>query len=226
MATTAECSHGSRTEVTSDGELEWRFAAFLAGHPTRSFDLGGVRWTYRPAGSGAEGLVLLPGAAGGGEAYFLLAGELSERFRIVMIEYPPVSGLDEILRGLAEILGREGIERTALLGGSFGGMLAQAFLLRFPDRASRVVLSATAPPSAERAPRNERWLRRVRWIPMGLFRGLMRLLIRKLTRGVTIGRAFWRRFYLQAVATWSREHIESQYRVSIDFEPKEVAAEP
>lgn len=213
---TTDPSWRSGAEVTSD--LEARFEAFLADHPARSLELGEVRWTYRPVGTGSEGLVLLPGAAGGGEAYFPLAEELSDRFRMVMIDYPPVPGLAEMLDGLAEILKREGIERTALLGGSFGGMLAQAFLLRFPERTSRVVLSATAPPDAERAPVNERWLRRVRWVPMGLFRGLMKLLIRKLTRGVTIGRAFWRRYYLRAIGGWSRERLESQYRMSIDFD--------
>jgi pimeloyl-ACP methyl ester carboxylesterase len=151
--------------------------------------------------------VLLPGAAGGGEAHFLLAEKLANRFRIVMIHYPPVAGLDEMLDGLVEILKREGIERTALLGGSFGGMLAQAFLLRFPERTSRVVLSATAPPLAERAPVNERWLRRLRFLPLGLFRGLMRLVIRKLTPGVTVGRGFWRRYYLRAIDDWSRERL-------------------
>lgn len=111
-------------------DLDERYHAFLARHPRQNLDLRDVRWSYRPAGIGPEGLVLLPGAAGGGEAYFLLAEELLDRFRMVMIDYPPVSGLDEMLDGLAEILSREGIERTALLGGSFGGMLAQAFLLR------------------------------------------------------------------------------------------------
>lgn len=199
-------------------DLAERLDAFLARYPRQDLERAGVRWSYRPAGSGEEGLVLLPGAAGGGEAYFLLVQELLDRFRMVMIDYPPVSGLEEILQGLAAILDREGLPRTALLGGSFGGMLAQAFLLRFPERTSRVVLSATAPPVAERAPQNERWQRRIRWVPMGLFRGLMRLLIRKLTKGVQVGRTFWRRYYLAAIDGWSRERLESQYRMSIDFD--------
>lgn len=218
METTNDPSRGPQSGMPGDLDLEARFAAFLAVHPTRSFELGEVTWTYRPAGAGSEGLVLLPGAAGGGEAYFLLAEELADGFHMVMIEYPPVSGLDAMLDGLVEILRREGIERTALLGGSFGGMVAQAFLLRFPERTTRVVLSATAPPLAERAPANERWLRRLRFVPMSFFRGLMRLVIRKLTRGVTVGRSFWRRYYLRAIDGWGRERLESQYRVSIDFD--------
>lgn len=122
-------------------ELAIRFEAFLREHPEKTLRVGPVDWSYRVAGRGEEGLLLLPGALGGGEAYFELAESVSSEFRSILIDYPLVSGLDEMLSGLASILAREGIDRTALLGGSFGVMVAQSFRLRFPDRTTRVVLS-------------------------------------------------------------------------------------
>lgn len=154
-----------------------RFDAFLREHPERTLRVGSTDWTYRIAGSGAEGLLLLPGALGGGEAYFALAESLSSQLRSILIEYPIVTGLDEMLSGLAAILEREGFERTAVLGSSFGGIVAQAFRLRFPERTTRVVLSSTGPPDSDRAPRNQRWLELLRYVPMPLVRALLRVAI-------------------------------------------------
>jgi pimeloyl-ACP methyl ester carboxylesterase len=135
-----------------------------------------------------------------------------------MIHYPVVAGLDELLDGLTALLDTESLERTALLGGSFGGLVSQAFLLHHPERTTRAVLSATGPPRLSRAAVNEKWLQRMRWIPIALFRGLLRLVVRKLLAGVEQDRELWKRFYLGAIDSLDRPQIESQYRVSIDFD--------
>jgi pimeloyl-ACP methyl ester carboxylesterase len=195
-----------------------RFEEFLLEHPEKSLRSGATMWTYRIAGSGTEGLLLLPGAVGAGEAYFALAESLSSELRSILIEYPVVRGLDEMLSGLAGLLEREGIDRTAVLGSSFGGMVAQAFRLRFPERTRRVVLSSTGPPDAARAARNQRWLARLRYVPMPLLRGLLRLLVRSLTSRIPRDREFWRRYYRDSLDGLTREQLESQYRVAIDFD--------
>jgi pimeloyl-ACP methyl ester carboxylesterase len=199
-------------------DLAIRFEAFLREHPRKTLRIGSTDWAYRIAGGGTEGLLLLPGAVGGGEAYFALAESLSGELRSILIEYPIVTGLDEMLSSLAGLLEREGIERTAVLGSSFGGMVAQAFRLRFPERTSRVVLSSTGPPDSARASRNERWLALLRHVPMPLVRALLRLLIRKLLSRVPREREFWQKYYERALRGLSREQLESQYRVAIDFD--------
>jgi pimeloyl-ACP methyl ester carboxylesterase len=194
------------------------FETLQHSHPLRHLRFSEVDWAYRRVGDGPEGLLALPGAAGGGEVYFPLADALGSRYTMVMIHYPSVPGLDELVAGLAAILDAEGLERTALLGGSFGGLIAQAFLLHHPERTTRAVLSATGPPRAARAAFNETWLRRTRFLPAALFRGLLRLVVRKLLATVDEEREFWKRFYLGAIDSLDRAQIESQYRVSIDFD--------
>jgi pimeloyl-ACP methyl ester carboxylesterase len=171
---------------------------------------GSLDWSYRVAGTGSEGVLLLPGAIGSGEVYFPLLGHLADELRLVAIDYPVVSSLDEMLSGIAAILDEEGIARVALVGSSFGGMVAQAFLARFPGRTTRVVLAATGPPDPERAARNEKWLARARHIPMPLFRFLMKLLVRKMMKRVERDRELWIRFYSAAI------EFDRQVRAPVD----------
>jgi 3-oxoadipate enol-lactonase len=199
-------------------EMAARLEEFQRQHPKRSLSLGATEWSYRVAGSEEQGLVVLPGALGGSEAMAPLLAHLTDDYRLLFLEYPVVPSLDDLLSGLTEILRREGIGRTALVGGSFGGIVAQAFLLRFPEKTTRVVLSATGPPDPRRARTNERFLRLVRFIPMGMVRSLLRLGIKKLLKRVSRERESWLRFYSAAIDRLTRERFQTLYRLSIDFD--------
>ena len=60
----------------------------------------------------------------------------------------PVLTLEDVAASTALLLDHLGIERLfALIGPSMGGMSAQAFAVRFPKRAARLVLLSTAPRS-------------------------------------------------------------------------------
>jgi len=211
----------------SMSEIAARLEEFQRRHPKRTLTVGKTEWSYRVAGSEAQGLLVLPGALGGSEGMAPLIAHLADDYRLLFLEYPAVFGLDDLLLGLSEILRREGIGRTALLGGSFGGIVAQAFLLHFPEKTTRVVLSATGPPDPRRARTNERFLRMVRFIPMGWVRFLLRLGIKKLLKRVPRERELWLRFYSGAIDGLTRERFQTLYRVSIDFDrgcPDRIAA--
>lgn len=199
-------------------DLAARLEEFQRRHPKKSLSAGTTEWTYRAAGSGPEGLLVLPGALGGSEGMALLLRHLADDYRLLFVEYPVVSGLDDILAGLSQILRREGIGRTALLGGSFGGMVAQAFLLRFPEKITRAVLSATGPPDPRRARTNERFLQLLRFIPMAVVRSLLRLGIKKLMKRVARDREVWLGFYSKAIDGLTRDRFETLYRVSVGFD--------
>jgi pimeloyl-ACP methyl ester carboxylesterase len=198
--------------------LESRHAALLRDHPLREIEHRGVRFTYRAVGRGDVGLLLLPGAAGGGEGYLPLLPDLEASHRMILVHYPRCRELEVLVGGLAAILDAEGLAETALIGGSFGGMVAQAFLARLPHRTTRVLLSATAAPELDRAARNERRLRVFRFFSMTLFRSLLRLAVFVMTRRVGPGRRFWRRFYYAAIGDLDRSRMVDRYRLSIDFD--------
>ena len=192
--------------------------AFRAAAPVRSLTHGGVEWRYRVAAGGAQGLLLLPGAVGDGDAYFTLGPPLSSSHTLIAIAYPPLDSLTALLDGLRYILDRERIDSTDIVGGSFGGLIAQAFLRRFPQRTRRVVLSATGPAKPERAASNERLARLLARLPMGLTRWLLRTIVRVSLMPVTVDRAFWRAFYFKAIALLSREEFAARYALSADVD--------
>ena len=192
--------------------------AFRAAAPVRRLQYGGVEWQYRVAGAGAHGLLLLPGAVGDGDAYFTLGPLLSPTHKLVAIAYPPVDSPTRLLDGLRYILDREGIDSTDIVGGSFGGLIAQAFLHRFPQRTRRVVLSATGPAKPERVASNERFARVLGRLPVGVTRALLRAIVRVSLRAVTGDRAFWRDFYFRAIAVLLREELVARYALSADVD--------
>ena len=82
------------------------FAAFCAAAPVRQFQHDGVEWKYRVTGGGIQGLLLLPGAVGDGDAYFTLGPLLSRTHRLIAIAYPPLDSLTQLLDGLeVEVVG-------------------------------------------------------------------------------------------------------------------------
>lgn len=179
---------------------------------------GGVEWHYRVVGSGAQGLLLLPGAVGDGDVYFTLAPLLSSTHWLIAVAYPRVESLTALLDGLRYILDRERIDSTDIVGGSFGGLIAQACLRRFPQRTRRVVLSATGPAKPERAVSNQKWARVIGALPIGVMHALLRLIVRVSLMPVTVDRAFWRGFYFQAIGGLSREELVARYALSVDVD--------
>jgi hypothetical protein len=95
--------------------------AFRAAAPVRRLPHGGVDWQYRVAGTGAQGLLLLPGAVGDGDAYFTLGPPLSSTHQLIAIAYPPVDSLTAMLERPSLHPRREQVESTDIVGGSFGG---------------------------------------------------------------------------------------------------------
>jgi pimeloyl-ACP methyl ester carboxylesterase len=170
------------------------------------------------SGDGPQGLLLLPGAVGDGDAYFTLSPPLSATHTLIAIAYPPVSTLTALLDGLRDILDREGVDSTDIVGGSFGGLIAQAFLRRFPQRTRRVVLSATGPAKPQRAASNERFARVMARLPFGITRAVLRVIVRVSLMPVTVDRAFWRHFYFAAIAALSPADFAARYALSADVD--------
>jgi pimeloyl-ACP methyl ester carboxylesterase len=192
--------------------------AFHRAAPLRRLQHGSVWSQYRVYGNGPQGLLLLPGAVGDGDAYFTLGPMLSSTHTLIAIAYPPVDSLTALLDGLRYILDRENLDSTDIVGGSFGGLIAQAFLRRFPQRTRRVVLSATGPAKPERAVSNEKWARLLGRLPIGITRALLRAIVRASLRPVKADHDFWREFYFRAIAVLSREELVLRYALSADVD--------
>ena len=151
IASIVACAPSSTPRTTDETVL----SALRPG--VHEVTLNGVRHVYRVGGDGSRGappVVFLHGGPGQGSAHFdALAGPYMEReLQVVYFDQRgsghserPRSGdyaiatLVEDIEALRRTLG---ISRLALLGHSFGGLLALEYSAKYPDRVSHLVFVA------------------------------------------------------------------------------------
>jgi pimeloyl-ACP methyl ester carboxylesterase len=153
-------------------ELE-QFKAFLAAYPYRFITLDGMDWAYIAAEQHGDDLLVLSGALCAPEVSWKTIARLAEKYRVIAPEYPPVKSMDRLVDGIAAILREAGVARVHVLGGSYGGFVAQVFVRRHPEMTRSLVLSHTLPPYPESAARVKKLMRWFALLPEGALRWLM-----------------------------------------------------
>ncbi len=94
---------------------------------------------------------------------------------LICVNYPvEIDSMSDLADGIKGILDHEGIQSVYVVGGSYGGMLAQVFTHRHPDTVSRLVLSHTYPPVSKRARSVEPAMRMIRVLPMFIVKKMLR----------------------------------------------------
>ncbi|HEX8354409.1 MAG TPA: alpha/beta hydrolase [Pyrinomonadaceae bacterium] len=139
----------------------------------------GVEWEYETAGSGEKTLLLFHGAVGGAETMRGLAAAFADEYRTITPTVADVSTLDEACDAASAILDREHVGRAVVFGGSFGGLVAQAFFRRRRAQVEDLVLLSTGAPSPKQAGRAGLVRNLLRLLPFAVTRGLMRMELSK-----------------------------------------------
>ncbi len=154
-----------------------KFMRFRSEHPLKRATIDGVEWQYLTGGDPTGTPVLfLPGALSTAESAWRTIGLLEDKhYRLVVPGYPAeVSSMTGLADGVMEVLRLEGLASSTVMGGSYGGMLAQVLVHRHPEVVSRLVLSHTYPPVARRAKSVEPALRLFRVLPMFMVKSMLR----------------------------------------------------
>ncbi len=192
---------------------------FRATHPARTLTVAGTRWEYLASGSGASTLLILPGLLGLAEMSFQHSLAFEGEYRVIVPSYPfGLIDLGAMTAGLAAILDAEGAGRAHVLGGSYGGMVAQRFVRAYPERVDRLVLSHTGGPKPERAAQNQWALTVFGLLPMGLLRALLRAATRKSLRAAPEHIAFWDAYSEEMIQRLSKADLLARYRLAVDFD--------
>lgn len=135
---------------------------------TKSVEVDGVKLAYREVGSG-EPIVLfnrLRGTLDTWDPAFVDA--LAEGYRVIMVDYSGV-GYSEgkltpdmvvIADTMAAFAKAIDLETFDLVGWSWGGALAQVFLIKHPAMVKRAVLIGTNPPGENEHPMRKDWFER------------------------------------------------------------------
>ena len=202
--------------VTSD--LRRQLAAFRAAHPPRRAVLNGTEWTYLAGGSGSRALLILPGAAGRPDLAFRQMTDLEPDFRILAACYPPLHSMTALVDDLAALLDHEDIAQAHVLGGSYGGVVAQCFVRRHPQRVTRMILSHTGAPNPKRVPWVRAALRILPWFPFGLLRSAMKVKLRRLLSGLPNEMQFWNEYFEETLPLFSREDLMAGYSRVLEWD--------
>jgi pimeloyl-ACP methyl ester carboxylesterase len=207
---------------------------FRAAHPLKHTTVEGVGWDYIASGEGDQALLLLPGGAMVGEAGFTRIPAFEENYRVIAPSYASVSTAAELLDGLAGVVDAEGVHAAHVLGPSYGGLVAQCFVRRHPERAKTLILANTAVP-----PRRLLWLARVflallPLVPVGWLRALRERTLARAFSGVPSvpeeDQVFWRDYQHGLVSRLTKEDLRSMGLLGIDlvrsfrFEPGDLAS--
>ncbi len=132
--------------TAAGARLAEQLTDFRRNYPPRTIEVEGRSWRYICAGSGDKSLLMLPGALGSAELGFQLIDWWAPRMKIVTPYYIAGRSIAETQTVLERILDAEGIDKTSVLGSSFGGTLAQSWTRAHPERTERMVLSHTIAP--------------------------------------------------------------------------------
>lgn len=183
----------------------------LMGVPPRHGVFAGLDWRWFESGEGPDALVLLPGAVGGADIFFMVFRRFAAAAcRVFAIDVPYVDDAARVLDGLDALLESRGVRRATFLGASFSGLLVQVYARRFPQRTRALILSHTAARDASRAARERRSAAVAARLPVWLTRGLLKLVVRLLLRKSPQASLF-RRLYFEALDGLSREDFQSRY---------------
>ena len=147
--------------------------------PEKSLNIGGVEWRYVTGGGGEQTVLMFHGAVGGAETMRRLAESFAGEYRTIAPTVADVRTLEEVCDAASAILDREHVARAVVFGGSFGGLVAQAFLKRCPRQVEHLVLLSTGVPNGAAGARTERMMKVLRLFPFSLSRALLKLEISK-----------------------------------------------
>ncbi|HEX8721013.1 MAG TPA: alpha/beta hydrolase [Pyrinomonadaceae bacterium] len=141
----------------------------------KSLTIRGVEWRYVTGGRGEKTVLLFHGAVGGAETMRWLAEAFEDEYRTVAPTVADVSTLAEVCDAASAILDREHVGRAVVFGGSFGGLVAQAFFHRRRAQVEDLVLLSTGVPSRKVGTRTRALTRLMRLFPFPVMRGLLKL---------------------------------------------------
>jgi pimeloyl-ACP methyl ester carboxylesterase len=216
----------------ADAPTEQREALrqFRATHPVKRTTANGVEWTYVVSGQGAPLLWLVGGLRVADAAYRSIP-LLEDAFRIITPDYPSVSSMAELADGLAAVLDAEQIESAHVLAGSLGGMLAQVFARRHPDRVQKLILSTTTPPDPAAAAKYQQQVAFISGVDEPLVREGAKTQMFSTIAPPDNEATFWRAYLNELYATrLGKADIIATYECLLDymqnhtFQPDDLAA--
>ena len=150
---------GYRAQVSKDVEATKKQTQVMEEETGMFIDINGAKLRYSIAGEqNAQTIILLHGGRGYGThgAGFRAHSPLADKYRIIGYDMrghgqssltPPYT-FDQLVDDLEQLRRTLGRDRSMILqGGSFGGMIALSYAIKYPQGLSHLILRGTSPSS-------------------------------------------------------------------------------
>ena len=134
----------------------------------------GLAWRYYRLGAGTPVLWLTGGLRRAALGFAFLE-RLAARHTVIAPDYPPVRTMEQFTIAFDSILRAERVGTFDLVGQSYGGMLAQAYLAHRPADVHQLILSGAGPADYGRAwlPAEELFITLARVLPERALKSLL-----------------------------------------------------
>jgi pimeloyl-ACP methyl ester carboxylesterase len=192
--------------------------AALISIRTKTISVREKTWHYRIAGTGEQAVVVLPGALGSGDLFTQHIAELLPAMRLITPEYFPANSVADFLDAFDAILQLENVLTVIVYGGSFGGLLAQCWVRRNPQRIRALILSGAVAPDANRITKYRRMLKLLPFLPMPLVRLLTKIAAMKMAKTITKNKELWQTELQNLACEIQREDLASRYNTAMDYD--------
>lgn len=200
-------------------EQKEQLIRFRSAHQSKHLDVAGTEWEYISGGQGEETLLLLPGAFGNPEISFKIIMALENDYRVIAPTYPSTATtMAQLMDGAAAILEAEGISHAHVLGGSFGGIVAQCFVRKYPQMVDKLILSHTIPPKAERVKRSKRVAILLFFFPLWLILSLTKKRTSKMIPEEHAEYEFWQAYLKEEITHLNKKVMQNILKRGIDLD--------
>jgi pimeloyl-ACP methyl ester carboxylesterase len=150
-----------------------RLQAFRERYPYRTITIKGRQWQFIDTQEGETALFIPAGGTTVAEVSFKSLEHLAQQYRVIAPDYPPIDNLKELFEGFIELLDHLGIDQFNAMGGSYGGWMVQSLVRHYPERVSKLVITAIGPPNSENSQQIAKLMRWLRIMPIFLLRALI-----------------------------------------------------
>lgn len=125
--------------------VEEEYKDFKSGLSVKSVNVSGVKWEYITSGESKDVLLILNGGLRVADSAFKYVNLFKDAFKVVVPTYPPLTSLDEILEGVKKIIEIESNRKLFVLCQSYGGMIGECLIQKYPYITDRIIISGTGP---------------------------------------------------------------------------------
>lgn len=150
-----------------------RLQLFRERYPYQAATLDGIEWRYIDSGSAKPPLLVLAGGTSVAEVSFFSLEHFAERFHVIAPDYPAIEELDQLFSGMVALLDSLGVGKFYLMGGSYGGWMAQSLVRLYPHKIKKLVITAVGAPDTENSQEIARLMGWFRITPTFLLRKMM-----------------------------------------------------